>query len=96
MNLIVYSRGAKAGVLDMADGEPFFGFTYDAGYLASGHAELLSLSLPLQEGRFDGAGKVRRFSDAKATVRMKAGKRVCGVNATSPGLSELLLKAFSR
>ena len=29
MSLIVYSGGARAGVLDMAADEPFFGFTYD-------------------------------------------------------------------
>lgn len=37
--LNVYCRGALTGMLDMANGEPFYGFTYDFDYLRSDDAE---------------------------------------------------------
>lgn len=41
MRLLVYRAGVLAGVLDMAPGEPFYGFAYDPVYLAS--ADVLAL-----------------------------------------------------
>lgn len=55
MTLVVYSCGRRVGTLDMAANEPFYGFTYDSAYLSSADAMPLSLSLPLQQARFDGA-----------------------------------------
>ena len=54
MTLNVWSDGSIVGMLSMAESEPFYGFAYDEAYLASPSARPLSLSLPLQAGRFPG------------------------------------------
>lgn len=61
MALLVYASGMLAGKLDMAAGEPFYGFTYDSSYLARPDAAVLSLSLPLRAERFDGAQSLPFF-----------------------------------
>ena len=94
MNLVVYTAGIRAGMLDMAADEPFYGFTYDASYLASGQASPLSLSLPLQVGRFDEAHALPFFEgllpegDVRASVA-----RQFGVSANSPAK---LLRALGK
>ena len=94
MSLVVYSRGIKVGTLDMADGEPFYGFAYDRAYLQSGRALPLSLSLPLQEGRFDGAHVLPYFEgllpegDVRAAVA-----RQLGISERSPAK---LLRALGK
>ena len=55
MKLNVYMGNVKAGSLDIASNEPFYGFTYDGEYLTSPEARLLSLSLPMVESRYPGA-----------------------------------------
>ena len=94
MRLVVYSGGTRVGVLDMAAGEPFYGFTYDASYLSSKAAAPLSLSLPLQEGRFDGARALPFFEgllpegDVRAAVA-----RQLGISERSPAK---LLRALGK
>lgn len=94
MNLVVYSRGAKVGVLDMADSEPFYGFTYDEAYLHSNTPLPLSLSLPLREERFDGAHALPYFEgllpegDVRAAVA-----RQLGISERSPAK---LLRALGK
>ena len=94
MKLIVYSKGIRAGVLDMAAGEPFYGFTYDADYLASEHPLQLSLSLPLQQARFTGAESLPYFEgllpegDVRASIA-----RQLGISEHSPAK---LLRALGR
>ena len=60
MSLLVYCAGKRAGTLDMAPGERFYGYSYDPAYLA-GEGEALSLSLPLRETRFSGAESLPSF-----------------------------------
>ena len=55
MRLIVWRDNVKTGFLDMQANEPFYGFTYDNGYLASPGALPLSLSLPLINSRYPGS-----------------------------------------
>ena len=94
MNLIVYSGGVRAGTLDMAPNEPFYGFTYDRAYLESQDAAPLSASLPLQAGRFDGARAMPYFEgllpegDVRASVA-----RQLGVSEHSPAK---LLRALGK
>ena len=94
MRLAVYSGGVRVGTLDMAAGEPFYGFAYDAPYLSSGAAAPLSLSLPLQEGRFDGFSALPFFEgllpegDVRAAVA-----RQLGISERSPAK---LLRALGR
>ena len=94
MKLIVYSRGIRAGVLDMADSEPFYGFTYDPEYLASRDAGALSLSLPLQEARFDGSQALPFFEGLlpEGDVRTSIARQL-GVSESSPAR---LLKALGK
>jgi len=54
MKLNVFRGKAKVGSLDISANEPFYGFTYDSGYLASPSALPLSLSLPLTPSRYPG------------------------------------------
>ena len=54
MKLNVFRDGIKAGSLDISANEPFYGFTYDSGYLASPSALPLSLTLPLAAKRYPG------------------------------------------
>jgi len=54
MKLNVYRGKVKVGSLDLAASEPFYGFTYDNGYLSSPSALPLSLSLPLVASRYSG------------------------------------------
>lgn len=85
MRLVVYSNGVKAGILDMADSEPFYGFTYDDAYLESSNAMPLSLSLPLREERFDGKHALPFFEgllpegDVRASIA-----RQLGISEQSP------------
>jgi len=52
MKLNVFRGNMKVGSLDILSNEPFWGFTYDSGYLASQSAFPLSLSLPLTQTRY--------------------------------------------
>ena len=94
MNLVVYSGGKRAGVLDMAADEPFYGFTYDRAYLASSDAAPLSVSLPLQEDRFDGTRVLPYFEgllpegDVRASIA-----RQLGISEHSPAK---LLRALGK
>lgn len=94
MNLIVYTGGMRAGVLDMKSGEPFYGFTYDERYLASKHPMPLSLSLPLCAERYDGITSLAFFEgllpegDARASVA-----RQLGISERSPAK---LLRALGK
>jgi len=54
MKLNVFMGNVKAGSLDIAANEPFYGFTYDSEYLASPKSLPLSLSLPMTESRYPG------------------------------------------
>jgi len=54
MKLNVFRGKVKVGSLDILPDEPFYGFTYDSGYLASPSALPVSLSLPLTESRYRG------------------------------------------
>ena len=54
MKLNVFRDKVKVGSLDILADEPFYGFTYDSGYLASPSALPLSLSLPLTQSRYCG------------------------------------------
>jgi len=54
MKLNVFRGSVKVGSLDISENEPFYGFTYDSGYLASPSALPLSLSLPLTQSRYHG------------------------------------------
>ena len=54
MKLNVFFGNAKAGSLDIAANEPFYGFTYDREYIATPKAQPLSLSLPITESRYPG------------------------------------------
>ena len=94
MNLVVYSAGRRAGLLDMAGGEPFYGFTYDGAYLASPDAAPLSLSLPLREGRFDGAQALPFFEGLlpEGDVRAAVARQV-GISERSPAK---LLRALGK
>ena len=93
MKLVVYSGNSRAGILDMADGEPFYGFTYDAEYLSAGLPPL-SLSLPLQEARFAGEQSLPFFEgllpegDVRASVA-----RQLGISEHSPAK---LLRALGK
>ena len=53
-SLKVLQGGILVGALDKGDGEPFYGFTYDAAYLKAPSAAPLSLSLPLSARRYTG------------------------------------------
>lgn len=94
MGLNVYSRGSLVGRLDMRAGESFYGFTYDPGYLDSGSAEQLSLSLPLQKARFSGDEAFPFFEgllpegDVRASIA-----RQLGISPNSPAK---LLRALGR
>lgn len=55
MSLNVYRSTTLVGTLDMRDGEPFYGFTYDRAYAQSPNATPLSLSLPLSAERYPGS-----------------------------------------
>jgi len=55
MKLNVFRGIEKVGSLDIHANEPFYGFTYDSGYLSSQSAQPLSLSLPLAPSRYAGA-----------------------------------------
>lgn len=94
MSLVVYGGDVRVGVLDMAANEPFYGFTYDSEYLSSGFAMPLSLSLPLQEERFDGARTLPFFEgllpegDVRAAVA-----RQLGISDRSPAK---LLRALGK
>lgn len=93
MRLVVYSGNMKAGMLDMADSESFYGFTYDKAYLASGRPAL-SLSLPLQAARFSGDQALGFFEgllpegDVRASVA-----RQLGISERSPAK---LLRALGK
>lgn len=50
--LNVYKGAIRVGVLDMEEGEAFYGFTYDSAYLSDPRAIPLSASLPLVAERF--------------------------------------------
>ena len=52
MRLNVLRGSVKVGLLDIHANEPFYGFTYDSGYLDSPEALPLSLSLPLIGSRY--------------------------------------------
>jgi len=52
MKLNVFCSNVKIGSLDIQANEPFYGFTYDNGYLSSNEAVPISLSLPLTESRY--------------------------------------------
>ena len=94
MNLVVYSQGVRAGVLDMAPGESFYGFTYDSDYLASADALPLSLSLPLQTERFDGARALPFFEGLLPEGDVRAAiARQLGISEHSPAK---LLRALGR
>jgi len=54
MKLNVFLGNVKVGSLDILANEPFYGFTYDSGYLASPSALPLSISLPLTHSRYHG------------------------------------------
>ena len=54
MKLNVFRGNLKVGSLDISASEPFYGFTYDSGYLTSPSALPLSLSLPLTQSRYRG------------------------------------------
>lgn len=94
MTLVVYSCGRRVGTLDMAANEPFYGFTYDSAYLSSADAMPLSLSLPLQQARFDGAHSLPFFEgllpegDVRASVA-----RQLGISDRSPAK---LLRALGK
>lgn len=49
--LNVYRGARRIGVLDMADGESFYGFAYARDYLFARDAVPLSASLPLSPER---------------------------------------------
>ena len=94
MNLVVYSQGERAGVLDMAQGEPFYGFTYDEGYLALPDAAPLSVSLPLQRERFDGARALPYFEGLLPEGDVRAAiARQLGISERSPAK---LLRALGK
>jgi len=85
MTLIVYSGGLRSGILDMADGEPFYGFAYDGAYLARGDAFPLSLSLPLREERFSGAESLPYFEGLLPEGEVRASiARQLGISPNSP------------
>lgn len=94
MTLIVYSHGTRVGMLDMAANEPFFGFTYDDAYLSSADAMPLSLSLPLRQGRFDGAHSLPFFEGLlpEGDVRSSIARQL-GISDKSPAK---LLRALGK
>ena len=94
MSLVVYSAGRRAGLLDMANSEPFYGFTYDSAYLASPDAAPLSLSLPLRESRFDGAQALPFFEGLLPEGDVRAAiARQLGISERSPAK---LLRALGK
>ena len=52
MKLNVFRGNVMIGALDIHANEPFYGFTYDDGYLSSPEAAPISLSLPLIGSRY--------------------------------------------
>lgn len=84
MVLVVYCGGRRAGVLDMAHGEKFYGFSYDPAYLAENGAAL-SLSLPLQKARFSGAESLPFFEGLlpEGSVREEVARQL-RISSTSP------------
>jgi serine/threonine-protein kinase HipA len=82
MSLLVYCAGKRAGTLDMAPGERFYGYSYDPAYLAG---EALSLSLPLRETRFSGAESLPFFEGLlpEGSVRDRIARQL-HISSTSP------------
>ena len=84
MSLLVYCAGKRAGMLDMAPGERFYGYSYDPAYL-SGEGKALSLSLPLRETRFSGAESLPSFEGLlpEGSVRDRIARQL-HISSTSP------------
>lgn len=84
MSLLVYCAGKRAGMLDMAPGERFYGYSYDPAYL-SGEGKALSLSLPLCETRFSGAESLPSFEGLlpEGSVRDRIARQL-HISSTSP------------
>ena len=85
MSLLVYSACELAGTLDMAQNEPFYGFTYAEGYLALPNALPLSISLPLRSERYDGERALPFFEGLlpEGGVRESVARQL-HVSSTSP------------
>lgn len=84
MPLAVYCGGRRAGTLDMAPGEQFYGFSYDSLYLAE-DGEALSLSLPLRVARFSGSESLPFFEGLlpEGNVREEVARQL-RISSTSP------------
>ena len=85
MSLVVYSGGRRAGKLDMAPGEQFYGFSYDPAYLEDDQASALSLSLPLRRQRFSGDESLPFFEGLlpEGSVREQVARQL-RISSTSP------------
>lgn len=72
--LNVYKGARRIGVLSLAEGEAFYGFSYDPAYVSDPRAIPLSASLPLASERYSGARSLPFFEgllpegDARAVV----------------------------
>ena len=94
MKLNVFFGAVKAGTLDIAANEPFYGFTYDVEYIASPKALPLSLSLPISESRYPGIMARPYFEGLlpEGEARIAIARRL-GIPQTS---SAKLLRALGR